>query len=46
MPARSFMQADIAADLPANGPHPLCRQALIRCDADSHLFWYQRAIIM
>lgn len=39
--AQRLMQADLAADLPADGDRPLCRQLMIRVSADCW-FWYQR----
>lgn len=39
--AHDLMQADLAADLPADGERPLYRQLMIRVSAD-RWFWYQR----
>ncbi len=39
--AQDLMQADLAADLPADGDRPLYRQLMIRVSAD-RWFWYQR----
>ncbi len=39
--AHDLMQADLAADLPADGERPLYRQLMIRV-SDDRWFWYQR----
>lgn len=39
--AHDLMQADLAADLPADGDRPLYRQLMIRV-SDDRWFWYQR----
>lgn len=39
--AHDLMQADLAADLPADGARPLYRQLMIRV-SDDRWFWYQR----
>ena len=39
--AQALMQADLRAELPADGDRPLCRQVLMRI-SDDRWFWYQR----
>ncbi|RLM24495.1 non-ribosomal peptide synthetase [Brenneria alni] len=41
--ARALMRDDLASELPADGPHPLYRQVVMRVSAQpERWFWYQR----
>ena len=41
--ARALMRDDVAADLPASGPRPLCRQVLMKLGTGvPRWLWYQR----